>query len=935
MGITNSIPSPLRILLVEDSGHDTIAFRRALDKGDLETEITHFVRAEEALPSLEEWPLLYDLVVADYKLPGITGLELCNHILSREMPLPCIILTGAGTENIAVNALKAGVSDYLCKDTQQNYLGLLPILLSEVVRKYQDSKIARIYSREKEVLVTISEMFLNSKNTEILCRKLPDVLAAGFSFPVSAILFLTENRQEMVIKGITGNTGSTLLEKRVPLEKTICCQAITEGKPVFNLDVPSSPNRYCFLKDSGIKTCLSVPIKGKRTDVMGALVVADRKQRPDAQIHIPVLQDIAYHLGQELERKQIEDELRLHSKIISNMAEGVYLVQASSNQIIYANPVFEKMFGYESGELFGEHVSIVNAPTEKSPQETAAMILEALSDKRFWQGEVENIKKNGTPFWCNATVSEFNHHKYGKVWVAIHTDITNKKEIQDSLKKSKKEWVSTFDAMADIVTIQDKDMRIVRANKAAHHFFQEKYGELTGKYCYEVFRGTAEPCPGCPLSYTIKDINNHSEILTHENLGKTFHVSSAAISTANGDIQYLVHTAKDITEQKRLEEDLFQAHKMEAIGTLAGGIAHDFNNILSAIIGFTELAKSQVATESEVADDLNEVLQASKRATGLVKQILTISRKGAGQNREELQPYFIVKEALKLMRASLPTTIDIQANIDSKSGSTLADPTNVHQIVVNLCTNALHAMEEETGLITITLKGREVGAEEIPEHFDMASGPFIELSVSDTGCGMDKQTRKRIFEPYFTTKEVGKGTGLGLSVVQGIVKGLGGMITVESKLGKGSTFHVYFPTMQEEKPPLLVEAAGPVQRGTERILIVDDESIIVALQEATLTRLGYTVTAKTSSEEALTVFQNTPNDFDLLITDQTMPKLSGANLSREVLSLRPDMPIIVCTGYSTTLTEERAMEIGIKEYLNKPVERAKLAGSVRSVLDKK
>lgn len=518
----------------------------------------------------------------------------------------------------------------------------------------------------------------------------------------------------------------------------------------------------------------------------------------------------------------------------------------------------------------------------------------------------------------------------------LKSEIEERKKVENALRKSKNEWQNLFDSITEIVTIQDTDMRIVQANKAAAQLFDVNPEDLINRYCYEVFRGVDRPCSDCPLTKTIKNSSKkHSEIITHKSLGKTFLVSSAAIENESGNTQYLVHTAQDITEQKRLEKELFQSHKMEAIGTLAGGIAHDFNNVLSAIIGYTELAKAELAEGSGAAEDLAEVLRASKRATGLVKQILTFSRKGAHQC-ESLQPYLIVKEALKMMRASLPATIKMVDDVDPESGAILADPTKIHQVIVNLCTNALHAMKEETGTLTITLLRKELNSDDVAAYPEVTPGPFIELTVSDTGCGMDQETQRRIFEPYFTTKGKGKGTGLGLAVIHGIVQDYKGMIKVESERGKGSSFQVYFPALTEETQKTeRAEKERSLPKGTERILTVDDESTIVELHKAYLSRLGYIVTAKTSSTEALAAFRTDPTSFDLLITDQTMPDLSGAKLAEEVLHIRPDMPIVICTGYSTLLSKEKAIEIGIRKYFTKPVDNKELARIVRSVLDEK
>ena len=390
-------------------------------------------------------------------------------------------------------------------------------------------------------------------------------------------------------------------------------------------------------------------------------------------------------------------------------------------------------------------------------------------------------------------------------------------------------------------------------------------------------------------------------------------------------------TALDITDHKKMKEELSQANKMEAIGTLAGGVAHDFNNILSAIIGFSEIAKLKLSQDSSAENEIDQIIRSSWRAADLVQQILTFSRK-ASPRLQPLQPHLMVKEALKMLRASLPTTISMEELIETECGSILADPTNVYQIVVNLCTNAFHALGNEKGTLTVTLCRKEIRDEDIIEN-DISPGPFIMLSIRDTGHGMDKQTMERIFEPYFTTKEVGKGSGLGLSVIHGIVKTHKGFMRVESEPGEGTTAYVYIPAVEEAASNSAKTESNDVPRGAERILVVDDESPIINLNKSILERLGYTVTVTTDSEEALEKISAHSDDFDLVITDQTMPNLCGVELAQQILRIKPDMPIILCSGYSSVITEEEALAIGIKKYAMKPVDRKTLAKIVRQVLD--
>ena len=387
---------------------------------------------------------------------------------------------------------------------------------------------------------------------------------------------------------------------------------------------------------------------------------------------------------------------------------------------------------------------------------------------------------------------------------------------------------------------------------------------------------------------------------------------------------------RDITQLKDAEARLQQAEKMESIGNLAGGIAHDFNNILSSIIGFTELALDEVEKDTTIEDSLQEVYTAGKRAKDLVRQILAFAR----QSDETLKPMnidAIAREVLKFIRSSIPATIEIKQHIDSDS-LTMGNATQIHQVLMNLCTNAADAMEDKGGVLELTLNDISVDRTITGEKLDLQSGQYLEIKVSDTGTGIDPEIIEKIFEPYFTTKAPGEGTGMGLSMAHGIIESYGGRITAESELGKGSTFTIYLPVTRKRNEHRSYETEK-LPSGSERVLFVDDEAPLVKMGSQILERLGYSVQTRTSSLEALALFRSKPDAFDLVVTDMTMPNMTGDKLAAEIMSIRPDIPVILCTGYSKKISDESAAEIGIKAFAYKPIIKMDLATTVRKALD--
>jgi len=406
------------------------------------------------------------------------------------------------------------------------------------------------------------------------------------------------------------------------------------------------------------------------------------------------------------------------------------------------------------------------------------------------------------------------------------------------------------------------------------------------------------------------------------------------------DTNYVLGFARDITERQqaelerqKLQEQLIQAQKMESIGTLAGGIAHDFNNILTPIFGYLELAMLNLEADSPLMGNLNAVLEAAGRAHEMVKQILTFGR-GDSEKISPIKVDAIIKEALKLLRASIPTTIEIRQDLAANCGYVLANSTHIHQVLMNICTNAYHAMKETGGILGVSLIPVSMPADDHLNQVEVKPGPYLLLEISDTGDGMDQATRKRIFDPYFTTKANGEGTGMGLAVVHEIIKKINGRITVHSEPGKGATFRIYLPVIEKfDSADEISPGDSVLPTGTERIMLVDDEECVRDIVEKMLSRLGYEVTTFANPTEALNFFSAQPDCFDLVITDMTMPKLTGDNLAQNIMQIRPDMPIILCSGFSDLINEESARKKGIREFVAKPVSLQPFSRIVRRVLD--
>jgi len=529
-----------------------------------------------------------------------------------------------------------------------------------------------------------------------------------------------------------------------------------------------------------------------------------------------------------------------------------------------------------------------------------------------------------------------------KIVAQVFANAMENKTTRQAFQESEERMRTVFETFPDPVTIiQMEDGRCVDVNSA--------FTRVTGWDSEEVVGKTADDLD---IWLNPEDRENLTASIAQqgkiENLVAKFRLKDGSVITALMSAvlimlknkPHVLTIARDISELKsaqkereQLKTQLIQAQKMEAIGTLAGGIAHDFNNILGAIIGYAEMALYDTQKDSMEHYNIDQVLKAGHRAKDLVKQILAFSRKSE-QDKNVISLTPVINETLKLLRASLPTTIEIKQNIESNLDAIFADPTQMHQVVMNLCTNSAHAMRDTGGILTVDLHNVDLHVKNAAQYPELNPGPYVKLSISDTGHGMDSATMERIFDPYFTTKEQDKGTGMGLAVVHGIIKGHGGGIHIQSEPGKGTRFDILFPIMGKQTESETEELKA-LPTGNEHILLIDDEETLIDLGKNMLKKLGYKVETRTSPLEALEIFRAAPRKFDLVISDMTMPGMTGDILASELMKIHSDVPVIICTGYSERIDEQRAMDLGIKGLMMKPFTIRRLSKTIRDVLDGK
>ena len=631
------------------------------------------------------------------------------------------------------------------------------------------------------------------------------------------------------------------------------------------------------------------------------------------------------------DRKRAEEALREREERLRSIVESALdaiITTDSRGAIISWNRAAEKIFGYTEAEALGRPASMLIPASMRADLESLGEV--------FWRTGVQTVreltglKKSGAEFPIEVTRALWSGG--GKVFAtAIARDITERR----STERERLLLSSAIEQAHENIIIMDAHGVVMYMNPAVTRVAESPEAALMGK---NAFRPEVSAYESSFLETVFEQVRAGrpwNGILRHKlKSGKVLSVDQtlSPVFGPDGALTNILSVSRDVTREQTLEEQLRQSQKMEAIGTLAGGIAHDFNNILAAILGFAELSLLEAPGDSAMAERLRRILESCDRARKLVKQILTFSRK----NPLEPVPVRIcdsITECVRLLRASLPSTIEIRHELQDAGAVVMADPTQLHQLLLNLCTNAAQAMEDSGGTLLLGLDRIAGSGAGMPGSCEIPPGDYVRLTVRDSGAGFSREVQERMFEPFFTTKPVGRGTGMGLAVAHGIVKSYGGHICAESEPGRGASFYVLLPRIDQEPAQSARTRSRALPRGTETVLLVDDEETVAKTCGRMLETLGYRVVSTCSSTEALELFSLEPNRYGCVITDMTMPGLRGDVLAGRLLALRPDIPVILCTGYSEKISERQALEQGIRAFLLKPHTIQELAVALRSAID--
>lgn len=934
-----------RILIVDDDSDFSAAIGEILDSEGYTVLLAH--SAQDACEQAESFDA--HVALLDIRLGRDNGIELIARLKSIRSDLLCVMMTGHAALDTAIQALQQGAYNYLRKPIDG--LDLLTTLerCFEKIVLQEDKNVAEaaLSQRNQELealtvrlrrVVEVARRLTGSKSLHglfpILLDEIVDVIGA-----VRGTLYVAIDDSFVPIMDSLALIESAPQYRLTERDDPVVAELVQSKQPLL-VESTTGTSRILPKPWDGMdgSSLLFLPVFGENTQITG-FVCLERRAESSFTLQEKELGALLSSVSSEILRSVQASEALVASEqryrlLADNVADIIWTVDTDGN-LNYVSPAVEGIRGYSVREVMGqrldEQMSLDSVTTVR------ALLKDAIDQPRLFSAEhTHNLELELRHVDGNFIVAETGfialRDEAGATTglLAVSRDISERKRSEEARSR----LAAAVEHAAESIMITSPDGTIQYVNPAFERLSGYSRAEALGKTPRILRSGRMDDAFYQNLWTTLTGGQVWQGRFINKTKSGQLLEQEATISSIRDDRDNIINyvsVARDVTHEVELEAQLRHAQKMEAIGTLAGGIAHDFNNMLSPILGYAELAMSEAEHGSELWYSLNEIFNAGKRASGLVKQILAFSRRSE-QERKLIQLENIVNECLQLLRGSLPSTINIRTDFQDRP-AVIADPTQMHQVVMNLGTNAYHAMREDGGILTVRLQAMQVTANSPFVSADLPPGSYARLTVADTGQGMSEETLERIFEPYFTTKKIGEGTGLGLATVHGIVKGHKGHILVESTPGNGTEFSVFIP-MATAMDDLNrdVHSRNRAWHGTERVLLVDDEPTIVAMLTRGLSMMGYQVDGHTDSTEALAAFTARPDAYDILISDQTMPRLTGLELARNAMELRSDFPVILATGFSDTVNEQIAHEAGVRQFLLKPASPRTIAENIRKVL---
>jgi PAS domain S-box-containing protein len=930
-----------RILIVDDDGDFSAAIGEILDSEGYTVKLAH--SAQDACEQAAQFDA--HVALLDIRLGRDNGIELINRLKSVRSDLLCVMMTGHAALDTAIQALQQGAYNYLRKPIDGlDLLTTLERCFEKIVLEEDKNSAESALSQRNQELETLTvrlrsvvESARRLTASKSLDRLMPVVLdeIIGVIGAQRGSLHLAQDdgaRRAWDSDGARDDDAGTCCN--LPLSESL----FVNRQPVI-IDSTGKTDQWLPAPWDALpsSSLLFLPFFGETAQIAGFVCLERSDTTPfslqDRELGALLSSVCSEFLrGVQAQQALVESEQR-YRLLADNVADVIWTMDTGGH-LTYVSPSVLAMRGCGVEEAMAQRLE--EQMTPDSAHMVKRLVEEAIAHPERFSGEhthnveLEFLHRDGSRIVTETSFIALRENGATAGLLAVSRDISERKRSEEARSR----LAAAVEHAAESIMITDPDGTIKYVNPAFEKLTGYARAEALGNKPSLLRSGRMDDAFYKNLWSTLHEGRVWQGRFINKTKAGMLVEQEATISSIRDDRENIINfvsVARDVTHEVELEAQLRQAQKMEAIGTLAGGIAHDFNNMLSPILGYAELALSEVDQESELWYSLNEIFNAGKRASGLVKQILAFSRRSE-QERKLVQLDAIIQEAMQLLRGSLPSTITINLDL-MQCPPVIADPTQMHQVMMNLGTNAYHAMREGGGILTVRLRATHVAPESPLLSADLPAGTYVLMTIADTGQGMSEETMERIFEPYFTTKRVGEGTGLGLATVHGIVKGHKGHIQVESRPGHGTEFNVYLPVAT---PSDELNGESPTRNrawhGTERILLVDDEPAIVAMLTRGLQSMGYSVEGHTDSTAALSAFTANPAKYDILISDQTMPKLTGLELAKSTMRLRPDFPVILATGFSDTVNEQIAHDAGVRQFLLKPASPRTLAEHVRRIL---